>query len=1138
MTGSCRQWTTTLAVVVCALALLSGVCGAYTPGDPEYRAFWVDCIHPGLLTQTQVDKLLGVPGDPNSIGDIRAANCNTIVAEVRRSGQVCYDSALNEPWLTSGNFDALTAVLNAAHDTTGGKKRIEVHAWIVTFMTGGGTIWDAHRDVNNPDNYWPTLTSSGATADSAWDPGHPKVQKYIVDVMMDLVTNFDVDGVHYDYIRFTGGAQGYNPTSIARYNARYGLTGQPSSTDDLFDQWRRDQITGIVRQVYARIQSVKPHVLQSGSFVTWNPSPTASTRAAFQATRPYGNRSDGVFSDWDAWMQEGIMDVGIPMNYYDDSALPADYDRWLNFIKDRGFNRQMINGPGLYKNYLSNNDVINQILATREPSPSGNYAAGFCGFSYWAPYVITKPTGYGTWDVFKPELVSQVTPTWADIPDRPWKSSPTKGHISGTVTYASNGAWVDGATVSITPDPRPVPYNVPMFCDGTGFYAFIDLTPGVYTVTASKTGYADAVRMVTVAIGSVTGNMYVTDLQLGGSTELIISNVQSSAITNGGATITWDTNLAATSQVEYGLTNLYGSSTTLDSGLVTSHSQAIVGLAPSTPYHYRVRSSIGADVKYSGDYTYTTLGPPTISNVQSTGITTTSATITWNTNVPADSKVNYGTTPSYGSSTTLNPALVTSHSVVVSGLMESTLYHFQCVSANGYGTAYSSDYTFTTPAPSTEVVIDNTDSGWADTGNSSWSTGSNALVPKIGTNYLYAHGDGSTTESSSTRKCKWTPFLTTDGYYDVYVYYQMGTNRNTMAPYTVHYNGGAVTSVQNQWRDTANQGDWFLVAADKPFLAGSAGYVEVTTLSTDTNYVSADAAKWVLKSPPDTTPPTISIGAPSGTLTKSGPISYTISYADNVGVSAITLANGNVTLNKTGSANGTAVVSGGGIATRTVTVSSITGTGTLGISIAAGTASDIPGNLAPAAGPSATFSVDNTAPAINSVGVSPAMAAGGDAVHAVVDATDNVAVTSVTANGTALALSGASTWAGDILALGPLGVHAVTIVASDAAGNSATNATATYKTAKIVGASSGAAWQSMMNSAGGIWLFKFWGKVAEIDDDYFTLSDGSSAVPITVHAPGYKAKVVAGDYASARGILNIDGGARWIESELGLITKY
>ncbi|MBE3037660.1 MAG: hypothetical protein IMZ62_02440, partial [Chloroflexi bacterium] len=104
--------------------------------------------------------------------------------------------------------------------------------------------------------------------------------------------------------------------------------------------------------------------------------------------------------------------------------------------------------------------------------------------------------------------------------------------------------------------------------------------------------------------------------------------------------------------------------------------------------------------------------------------------------------------------------------------------------------------------------------------------------------------------------------------------------------------------------------------------------------------------------------PTISIGAPSATITTGGPVTYTVTYADtNFNSSA--LVPGNITLNKTGTANGTIDVSGSGL-TRTVTISSITGIGTLGISIAAGTASDLAGNTAPAPGPSATFIVATT----------------------------------------------------------------------------------------------------------------------------------------------------------------------------------
>jgi chitodextrinase len=105
----------------------------------------------------------------------------------------------------------------------------------------------------------------------------------------------------------------------------------------------------------------------------------------------------------------------------------------------------------------------------------------------------------------------------------------------------------------------------------------------------------------------------------------------------------------------------------------------------------------------------------------------------------------------------------------------------------------------------------------------------------------------------------------------------------------------------------------------------------------------------------DTSPPTISIGAPSTAWTKGGPVTYTITYG---GADSITLANGDVTLNKTGTADaGSVVVSGTDPTTRTVTISGVTGKGSLGISIAASTASDLAGNTAPVAGPSATFVV-------------------------------------------------------------------------------------------------------------------------------------------------------------------------------------
>lgn len=106
------------------------------------------------------------------------------------------------------------------------------------------------------------------------------------------------------------------------------------------------------------------------------------------------------------------------------------------------------------------------------------------------------------------------------------------------------------------------------------------------------------------------------------------------------------------------------------------------------------------------------------------------------------------------------------------------------------------------------------------------------------------------------------------------------------------------------------------------------------------------------------TPPGIQINGPTPTSTTSGPVNYTIAYT---GVDGISLSTANITLNSTGGATGSLSVSGAGNTSRTVTLSGISGSGTLGISVAAGTASDAEGNLAPAAGPSSTVSVASSA---------------------------------------------------------------------------------------------------------------------------------------------------------------------------------
>ena len=198
----------------------------------------------------------------------------------------------------------------------------------------------------------------------------------------------------------------------------------------------------------------------------------------------------------------------------------------------------------------------------------------------------------------------------------------------------------------------------------------------------------------------------------------------------------------------------------------------------------------------------------------------------------------------------------------------------------------------------------------------------------------------------------------------------------------------------------------------------------------------------------DNIPPSISISAPSKTITASTNVTYTVTYADtNFYLSS--LSAGNITLNTTGTAGGTKAVTGSGLI-RTVTISGIHGDGTIGISIAAHTASDLAGNFAAAAGPSATFTVDNTAPTNqNAVFASGASVTAGTPVTIVSsassggNATDNVwfalsGTTTFVAGPTMTTASGTAT---SINAPATPGTYYLFVI--DAAGNISAASTAT-----------------------------------------------------------------------------------------------
>ncbi|MFA5128970.1 MAG: fibronectin type III domain-containing protein [Patescibacteria group bacterium] len=192
-----------------------------------------------------------------------------------------------------------------------------------------------------------------------------------------------------------------------------------------------------------------------------------------------------------------------------------------------------------------------------------------------------------------------------------------------------------------------------------------------------------------------------------GATPPIVSNIRVVNILQTSASVLWDTNEPATSRVNYGLSDSYGSTETGDGGgLVTSHRVDLSGLTADSIYHFQIvtADAEGATTTTADDIFQTLSGSditaPIISDIQVINITETGATIIWTTDEPANSKVEYGLTDSYELGEVSSTDFATSHSLVISGLLGNTTYHFRVTSADSSGNAaVSGDDTFTTLAP-------------------------------------------------------------------------------------------------------------------------------------------------------------------------------------------------------------------------------------------------------------------------------------------------------------------------------------------------------------------------------------------------------------------------------------------------------
>lgn len=238
-----------------------------------------------------------------------------------------------------------------------------------------------------------------------------------------------------------------------------------------------------------------------------------------------------------------------------------------------------------------------------------------------------------------------------------------------------------------------------------------------------------------------------------------ITNIVLSNITTNAATIGWNTDELAQGRIEYGTSENYGSETTLTTDYTTEHALSLSNLSSDTVYHYRItvfdetgNEFVSPDETFRTDAVSAPALQPAfaIAHAETNAVSTSTATIIWNTNEPATSQVFYGQTEDFSQSSAVVSTLQTSHSVELQNLKPGTAYFFKVVSVNAADETISeAGFEFSTLYQ--ETIIDSApvisdvrvESVGTSTASIVWNTSEPAGGELLyGTTTAYTHTDG------------------------------------------------------------------------------------------------------------------------------------------------------------------------------------------------------------------------------------------------------------------------------------------------------------------------------------------------------------------------------------------------------------
>ena len=300
------------------------------------------------------------------------SNLNTVFFQVRGGFDAYYKSNY-EPWAKalSGSlgvdpgWDPLEYAIKKAEESG-----LQLHAWVNTF-----TLWKGeeppgqselpHAFYTHPE--W-IVTDSNGTPMQLNDhylyvnPGNPEVRDHLVKVIQDIVTNYDVDGIHFDYIRYPEKANivGYShdPISINLFND---IAGNPESLD--WEEWQRNNINIFVKTIKDSISKLKPNVALSAAVLG-------------KYRKPGWSGYDVVYQDAIPWIKNGWLDFIVPMAYTTRDNKSASFTSLIRIWNELiGKPNSIIAGIAVYRaegvNGWGWSEIAHQIIDVRKEELGG-----------------------------------------------------------------------------------------------------------------------------------------------------------------------------------------------------------------------------------------------------------------------------------------------------------------------------------------------------------------------------------------------------------------------------------------------------------------------------------------------------------------------------------------------------------------------------------------------------------------------------------------------------------------------------------------------------------------------------------------------------------------------------------------------